>query len=659
MVTTTPGTPAMGEALRRTRRGLSVRGYLLVMVLAILLPVGAFAGVLFWRYADSEIARIDQQLENDAHELALDVDRDLQGKIVTLETLATANSMENRDYARFYDRALRVKDLAGVDISLRGRDGQQLANTRVPWGTPLPHNLYPDDEKAAATGKPYVSNAVEGLVAGHPIYIISVPISENGAVSYFLHMTVDLAQLGDLIHAEIAPGQLAGILDRDDVVMARTEGSRERIGKPASKSFVDQIKGDQGTWLGQNIQGYKIRLGYARSKLSGWVVWVGVPDADIQNPLHRGLWRLSALGATLTVLALGFTYWFGGSLARSSRTLATQAAALGRGDVVTPVNIPVRELDDVGHELVAAGERRKDLERQLVRTATQESEQRFQTLVHGVTDYAIYMLDPQGNVTNWNIGAMRIKGYNESEIVGRHFSIFYTPEDRADGMPARALLTAINEGRYEAEGWRVRKDGSRFWASVVIDRIEDSNGKLLGLAKITRDITERREAQQRLEAAREQLYQSQKMDAVGQLTGGVAHDLNNLLTIIIGNLDNAKRTIENWQDGAKERLRRAVDMALVGANRAATLTGHLLAFSRRQPLEPKLLDVNRLLNHLSSFPLAGRGGAARSGRRRRRLAGRSRRGATGNRHSQSHRQCARCDAGRRPPDHRGQQHLAR
>ena len=222
-------------------------------------------------------------------------------------------------------------------------------------------------------------------------------------------------------------------------------------------------------------------------------------------------------------------------------------------------------------------------------------------LVHGVTDYAIYMLDPQGNVTNWNTGAMRIKGYSESEIVGRHFSIFYTPEDRADGVPARALLTAINEGRYEAEGWRVRKDGTRFWASVVIDRIEDSNGKLLGLAKITRDITERREAQQRLEAAREQLYQSQKMDAVGQLTGGVAHDFNNLLTIIIGNLDNAKRTIDNWQDGARERLRRAVDMALVGANRAAVLTGHLLAFSRRQPLEPKLLDVNRLLSHLSAF----------------------------------------------------------
>ncbi len=147
----------------------------------------------------------------------------------------------------------------------------------------------------------------------------------------------------------------------------------------------------------------------------------------------------------------------------------------------------------------------------------------------------------------------------------------------------------------------MRKDGSRFWASVVIDRIQDANGRLVGFAKVTRDITEKRDAQQRLEAAREQLYQAQKMDAVGQLTGGVAHDFNNLLTIIIGNLDNAKRTLETLKEGAQARLARAVDQALVGAQRAATLTGHLLAFSRRQPLAPTVLDVNKLLSHLSVF----------------------------------------------------------
>ncbi len=147
----------------------------------------------------------------------------------------------------------------------------------------------------------------------------------------------------------------------------------------------------------------------------------------------------------------------------------------------------------------------------------------------------------------------------------------------------------------------MRKDGTRFWASIVIDRISDSKGDVVGFAKITRDITERREGQQRLEAAREQLYQSQKMDAVGQLTGGVAHDFNNLLTIIIGNLDGAKRALESGQAAAQERLVRAIDQALTGAQRAARLTAHLLAFSRRQPLEAKVFDVNKLLRQLSTF----------------------------------------------------------
>ena len=245
----------------------------------------------------------------------------------------------------------------------------------------------------------------------------------------------------------------------------------------------------------------------------------------------------------------------------------------------------------------------RDQFRQVVsaQNLAQSANQRFQMLVQGVTDYAIFLLDSQGHVTNWNAGAARIKGYSEAEIIGQHFSRFYLPEERESGLASRALETAGREGKFETEGWRVRKDGTRFWAHVVIDRVQDADGNIVGFAKITRDITERRETQQRLETAREQLYQSQKMDAVGQLTGGVAHDFNNLLTIIIGNLDGAKRALENWQGGAQERLQRALDQALAGAHRAARLTAHLLAFSRRQPLEVKVLDVNKLLRHLAAF----------------------------------------------------------
>ena len=130
-------------------------------------------------------------------------------------------------------------------------------------------------------------------------------------------------------------------------------------------------------------------------------------------------------------------------------------------------------------------------------------EQRFQYLISGISDYAIYMLDPDGHVSSWNAGAQRFKGYLAPEILGEHFSRFYTPEDRATNLPERALSTALVEGKYEAEGWRMRQDGTRFWASVVIDPIYDEAGTLLGYAKITRDITDKRQAEQALRASEE------------------------------------------------------------------------------------------------------------------------------------------------------------
>ena len=222
--------------------------------------------------------------------------------------------------------------------------------------------------------------------------------------------------------------------------------------------------------------------------------------------------------------------------------------------------------------------------------ALRNSEQQFQQLVNGINDCAIYMLDRSGIVTSWNPGAARIKGYSDEEIVGKHFSQFYTEEDRQAGAPALVLETAARQGKYETENWRVRKDGSKFWASILIDAIRDSSGEVIGFAKITRDMTERRMMQ-------EQLHQSQKMEAVGQLTGGVAHDFNNLLTVILGNLDRMTRQLA----GAEPNVRSALDQVVRAAQRAATLTSQLLAFSRRQPLSPKPTDVNRLVQGMSDL----------------------------------------------------------
>jgi PAS domain S-box-containing protein len=224
----------------------------------------------------------------------------------------------------------------------------------------------------------------------------------------------------------------------------------------------------------------------------------------------------------------------------------------------------------------------------------------LQLLIDAVVDYAIYMISTDGRVLTWNPGARRLKGYAPEEIIGQPFSNFYTPEDRAAGVPARALETAREEGRFLAEGWRVRKDGTRFWASVVIDAIKDEHGTLIGFAKVTRDITEMYEGQQALKITQEQLAVSQKMEAVGQLSGGIAHDFNNLMMIVMGNLETVEKYTQSLTD-VPPNLNRAVANAQRGAQRASALTSRLLAFSRRQPLDPKPLDVNKFVTGSVEF----------------------------------------------------------
>jgi PAS domain S-box-containing protein len=256
---------------------------------------------------------------------------------------------------------------------------------------------------------------------------------------------------------------------------------------------------------------------------------------------------------------------------------------------------PIRSSDG---ELVGFAKITRDLTQQkLGEQELLKSEQQFRLLVQGVTDYALYMIDPRGHVSNWNFGAQRIKGYRPDEIIGRHFSQFYTEEDRAKNEPQAALDVAIREGRFEKEGWRVRKDGSRFWAHVVIDAIRDNTGALIGFAKITRDITERREAGQALDRAREALFQSQKMDAIGQLTGGVAHDFNNLLMAVLGSLELLGRRLPPED----ERSRRLLDNAVEGAKRGATLTQRMLSFARRQELDTKPVDIGALVRGIGEL----------------------------------------------------------
>jgi PAS domain S-box-containing protein len=278
------------------------------------------------------------------------------------------------------------------------------------------------------------------------------------------------------------------------------------------------------------------------------------------------------------------------------RHMETHAAPIALADGIGQLSITRdvtqrRETEDALQQLnlslqAKVRERTRELERALAQLG--ETERSFELLVEGVTDYALFMLDPNGHIASWNAGAKRIKGYEASEIIGNHFSVFYTAEDIALEVPSRGLRTAAREGRFETEGWRVRKDGSRFWANVVIDAIRD-RGELVGFAKITRDITERR-------ATEERLRHAQKMEAVGQFTGGAAHDFNNLLMAILGSLDLLRKRLPDDRN-----MLALLDNAVQGARRGTLLTQRMLAFARRQELKREAIDLGRLVTGMKEF----------------------------------------------------------
>ncbi len=219
------------------------------------------------------------------------------------------------------------------------------------------------------------------------------------------------------------------------------------------------------------------------------------------------------------------------------------------------------------------------------------TKRRFKIFLESVSDYAIFILDSSGHVASWNTTAQHIIGYTSQEIVGKHFSIFYRPDERRAGVPSRALELAVQKGRHEMEGWRIRKNGTPFFVTGVLTAIRDDDSNLLGFASVIRDATERRNTQEKLVEAREQLAMAQKMEAIGKLTGGIAHDFNNLLMIIGGSAQLFRRLLD-------PKLPRAIEALQSAAKRGETLTRQLLTFSRRQHLSPTIVDLNASIKNM-------------------------------------------------------------
>lgn len=265
-------------------------------------------------------------------------------------------------------------------------------------------------------------------------------------------------------------------------------------------------------------------------------------------------------------------------------------------------NVVITALFNEQNKLIGFSKVTRDLtEKKNNEEALRQSEERYRSLVEQVTDYGIFMMDEKGRIMSWNEGAKRIKGYQASEVIGKYFSIFYPEEDIMNGKPSHELVVARAEGKYEEEGWRLRKDGSRFWASIVITAVYDNDAHLIGFSKVTRDLTERKESERALRESYDSARRlADELKATNTELSYANHELEQFTSIVSHDLQEPIRTIKsflqlidvNLGHEQSTELKNYVDKALTAANRMRELIQNLLHYSQLSKDEVVKEEVN-------------------------------------------------------------------
>jgi PAS domain S-box-containing protein len=470
----------------------TIRAYLVAFAAALIVPILGFAAVLLWQYAEGERMRLEHSALEEARDIAQAVDGDVGDLLASAQILALTPSARLGQFQDYHRLAQDMQRTLGVVSVIRAHDGQQLVSPLAPFGAPLPKMHLPTDEAVLRTKQPQVSDLFTGAVSQTLLVSVTVPVlREDGEVNHLLNLSFSAERLRNIILREQPPpAWTVAIVDRVGTIMARNNRHEEFAGKSATRDLQENTRGAEGTWEGFTADGREVLGAYARSKIAGWRVAVGVQRADLAAPLRRSLWWLAGLGLGLLASSLLLARAFGRQIAIQIFALADRAAALGRGEAVPPVRATVREIGRVGRALVTASDELHTRE-----AARRESEERLRLAIDA------------GRMAVWEVdlGSETLVGSPElNQLFGfpvdasptlEEFRARYYPGERERMAAELQRVLERGERYFEIEIRCVLPDGSHRWLLLRGDIHLAQGGAPTKIVGVLLDISERKRAE--------------------------------------------------------------------------------------------------------------------------------------------------------------------
>ena len=498
---------ALREAAERIRRrGFSTQVYLILLVIALIGPGLIFTAILLMRYAAAERARFEQDARENVRSIALSVDRDTAGLVSVLQTLATSQRLRDANFDSFDAQARLVRDAVGLEILLRRPDGQQVVNTAVRRGAPMPSSVLPfDREIAVGSQRAMVSGIIVGAMPRDATYAVAVPVQNEGEVIFILSFTVPVDRLQAIIVRESVEGWTTGISDREAIVLARIPDPDAIIGRPRLATLRQRQTETPGVWEGKDRKLKPVTVVEARSRLTGWTVGAVIPQALVEARLRNWIWAFGGFGllvlATSSILAVHL--W--SRVSRPLRRLAATGPALARGEVIPRITSPIQEIRRLGDVLADASlrlrTREDERDRALADThrgliALRESEARFRHMADSAPAL-IWMTDERAEISFANMHFDHLFGQPATALTEEGWNRIIHPDD-LPAFSAQFSEAFAARQSFRAEVRVLDRDGAVRWLRCEgVPRLDDT-GVFLGYTGCNVDISDAKRAEEHL-----------------------------------------------------------------------------------------------------------------------------------------------------------------